>query len=386
MHAFTRFSQFHHSARAALCALAVLSCATAARAEDPQRPGLNWVRLRGAESCLSAPELAQRVELRVGRMLFASVSDAGIFVDGYVGRSREGWDVTLEVSDREGALLGRRELHVPGADCNVIDEAVTLVIAVTLYPNTAMMEGGIALDPATSAKLLALFGQESVDPDPALLAPATPRPESRAEVRAVRGAGVDRVSASTDRAAIEEPGPDVQGGAFELGFDAVAIGALGQLPGFAAGAGVRVGLRAPGAFPIEVGGSLLPSSIETAGNVSGRARFALLLGSLSACPVEPEWLRASALCGGAEIGQLEVEASGFAEDNRSVSDLVANLLLSALYRPELAAGIHLRVAAVLAVPLIQRSYGFEALDGTDAPLFRMPQLAGRLELGLAVQF
>ena len=126
-------------------------------------------------------------------------------------------------------------------------------------------------------------------------------------------------------------------------------------------------VRPPDAFPIEIGALLLPSATESAGNVSGQARFALLLGSLSACPVEPAWLPAAALCAGAEVGQIEVEGSGFAEDNRSVSDVVANLLVSALYRPELVGGLHLRVAAVLAAPLIQRSYAFEALDGRTGP-------------------
>ncbi len=376
MPAFTR----NRGVLRAMSALAVLASASGSRADDPERPGLNWVRLRGAEGCLAAPELAERVELRVGKMLFASVSDAGVFVDGYVGPARDGWDVVLAVSDREGVLLGRRELHVAGASCRVIDDAVTLVIAVTLYPGTALIDAGIALDPATSARLHALFGAEPLDPDPTMLAAVAPSEPSGAALAAPASA---RYRAS-DRVESEARGPAVERG-FELGVDAVAIAALGQLPGLAAGAGLRVLVRPPEVFPFEIGGLLLPSAIENAGDIRGQARFALLLASLTACPIEPAWLPASAMCAGAEVGQLQVEASGFAEDNVSVDDVVANALLSALYRPEIVSGFHFRFAVALAVPLVQRSYAFEALDGTDTPLFRMPQIAGRIELGLALQ-
>jgi hypothetical protein len=53
----------------------------AARAEQ-RAPGLNWVRLEGAASCISAARLAQRIEARIGRVLFTSVSEAALFVDG----------------------------------------------------------------------------------------------------------------------------------------------------------------------------------------------------------------------------------------------------------------------------------------------------------------
>ena len=47
-----------------------------AHAEDARRPGLNWVRLEGAESCLSAARLAAHVEARIGRVWAAS--DTGL--------------------------------------------------------------------------------------------------------------------------------------------------------------------------------------------------------------------------------------------------------------------------------------------------------------------
>ena len=39
-------------------------------------PGLNWVRLAGADDCISAAELADAVELRVGRTLFVATTEA----------------------------------------------------------------------------------------------------------------------------------------------------------------------------------------------------------------------------------------------------------------------------------------------------------------------
>jgi hypothetical protein len=355
--------------------LGLLLVAARAHALDPVAPGLNWVRLPGAESCIAAQALAARVEERVGRVLFVTIAEAGLTVDGSVARgSPDGWDVILDVSDPGGRVLGRRALHFAGDDCAVIDESITLVIAVTLYPNTGLVDAGIPLDPDTASKLEALFGNEPSELDPASLPP--PRPAAaRQSVKDSRGNG----AAKNGRV------PEVRV-PWRIGLDAAGVGGLGQLPGASFGAAGSVSIAAPGAWPVELGVLLLPSYRVEAPDELGEARFSVLAGSLSLCPFQPEWLRALALCLGGEVGRLRSEPSGFASDEVARNDLVASVTGRVLWQPELTAALHMRLAVLLALPLIQRTYTFQALDGRAQQLFRMPQVAAGLEVGLGVFF
>src|SRR5687768_10727568 len=106
---------------AALCGTPVATWAQGpipAQESTVTEPGLNWVRLAGAEDCLSAAELADRVEQRVGRNLFVATTTAELFVDGSVrGTTRAGtatrtFDVTLQVSRPGGEVLGERALTI----------------------------------------------------------------------------------------------------------------------------------------------------------------------------------------------------------------------------------------------------------------------------------
>jgi hypothetical protein len=344
---------------------------TSARAQQALAPGLNWVRLEGAEGCLSSAQLAQAVEARVGRPLFAPASDAGLFVDGHVRRAGAGWDVRLEVSQPDGSVLGRRDMHVEGETCGVIDDAVTLVIAVTLYPDSGLVDSGIPLGPGTAASLEALFGAEPTDPDPASLPAPAPTPA----VAPPRATPTERARST-----------GVHEGRWSLGVDAAALGGSGQVPGVAAGASGHLLITPPSAWPVQAGAQLWPERTATAQGAPGQAHFDLLLVSIAVCPWQPAFMRALALCGGAEVGRLRVRPSGFASESRPASDMVVNLLALALWRPQLFGSLHLRAALALDLPLVQRSYTFETLDGTPAALFRMPQITARAELGLGLQF
>jgi hypothetical protein len=359
-----------------LCACATWAlAASGVRANDTHRPGLNWVRLAGAEQCLSAAKLSERVEARVGRVLFASADEAELFVDGHVRPGAPGWDVVLEVSDPQGHILGRREMHFDGADCAVIDEGVALVIAVTLYPNTALVEAGIPLDRGTAGSLDALFGAEPTDPDPASLpstAPTSPSPPAHAAPPPKPPA---------------HAAPGTRTDAWGLALDGAGTAGFGQLPGASLGLSAHVQLSAPHAWPIELGATGLLERTAKAGNgVAGQARFSLLLGSIAVCPWQPSWLPSLSLCAGAEIGRLHVAPSGFAVVQAASSDFVTNLVGSGVLRAPLVGPLYLRAALSLALPLIQRSYGYQTPAATSARLYRMPQVAGRAEIGLGLHF
>ena len=349
-----------------LCSLfALVLCASAARADDPLAPGLNWVRLPGAETCIAARALAEQIELRLGRVLFVPLSAAGLTVDGSVQRVQpDGWQVVLDVSDAAGRLLGRRELRFASGDCSVIDESVVLVIAVTLYPETGLVDGGIPLDPETARKLEALFGGEPTDPDPASLGPSPTLAVGSARVPPPPTAMPPARSAERSRS---HNAPGVR-----LGFDATASAGLGRLPGLrtAVAGYVRI---APGAFgTLELGATWWPEVEVDAGELAAAARLELLVASLALCPWRPDALPALALCFGAEAGVLAVQPLAFAFAVEAARDPVAAVLGRVLLRPALVGPLHLRAAIELSLPLLQRSYTYQGSDGQPRDLFRMP--------------
>jgi hypothetical protein len=362
-------------------ALIALCVSARAQAADAPAPGLNWVRLAGAETCISAAALAQRVEARVGRVLFAPASGAALFVDGYVrapGPSQ--WQVELAVSEADGRVLGRRSFDFTGADCSVIDEAVTLVIAVTLYPNTGLPDAGIPLDPGTAHNLDALFGVEPTDPDPSVLASAP-----AASVDAAAAAPPVRVEDSASRATGSAPATRRT---VRLGIDLVGASGLGQLPGVAFGAGARIRIAIESAWPIELGvNGFVPTTEHASDGSAGQARFDLMLASLATCPWQPAWLSGLALCVGAEAGRLRVRPEAFEGSSiGATSDAVADLQGSAVLHVRLAGAVRMRAALTALLPLLQRSYTYQAPDGTSARLFRMTQIAGRAEIGVGAVF
>jgi hypothetical protein len=328
---------------------------------------------------LSATQLAQRVEARVGRILFASANEADVFVDGYVRPSASsGWDVMLDVSDPDGRVLGKRDMHFDGPACTAIDEGVALVIAVTLYPNTGLVDAGIPLDESTAGSLDSLFGNEPTDPDPSSF-PARPTPAVGASVPHAPGARAETTASSARNR--------TQADGWGLALDGAGVAGFGQLPGASLGLSAHAQLIPTGAWPIELGATAFLARTANAGRgIAGTVRFELVLASLMVCPWQPEWLLGLSLCAGAEVGRLHVEPSDFAVLPGPSSDLVANLLGSGVLRVRLVGGLYLRAGLLLALPLVQRRYEYQTPVATTAQLYRMPQVAGRAEIGLGWRF
>lgn len=356
-------------------------------------PGLNWVRLDGAQSCISASELAERVEARVGRVLFAPASDAGLSVDGRVAPTRasdadlaSGWHVVLELSARDGEVLGRRELRFEGGDCSVIDEAVMLVIAVTLYPNTGLLGSGIPLDPSTAASLQALFGQEPTDPDPTSFPRGVGDGETRgaaATAGPAAGPSIEAPQEGPQDAASAELGRGRRPPRHAIGLGAVA--GYGYLPGVRAGALALLDATPGAAWPLQASLLWFPKTLERAGSAGARATFELWMVGLSLCPLRPDWWPALSLCAGGELGGLGVVSTGFAEGELDRVELVGSVIGSVRVDVQLGGPLWLRAASVLAVPLDQRRFVAQTRDGSVETLFRIPQLAARVELGLMLE-
>lgn len=361
---------------AGLVGLLVLSAHVPAAAA-PKAPAINWVRTTGAQQCLGAFELAERVEERVGRVIFVPPSEAEVLVGGHVSpRDGGGYVVWLRVNDQAGVVLGERRIEFDGEDCSVIEGAVVKIISVTLYPNTGLVGGGIPLEPDTAASLQSLFDGEATDPDPNTLgatgppAPPPPTPGSQQDEPVLAGPEQDGSEASR----VDEAGV-VWGG------DGVVIGGLGQQPDLAAGFGGYLFVRPVPDWTIELGFVQWMDAMATAPD--GRALIALMQASLSGCPWSSWDLR---LCGGAEVGRLSAAPRDFADNGVATDHLNANLLASAVYRPIIAGLLALRFGLTGILPLTQREYTYQGRDGDREVLFRSSPLALRAEFGMGAEF
>jgi hypothetical protein len=130
--------------KAAVWSVAAMVAMTASRAwaDAPARrtSSLSWIRLAGADGCVSTQDLARDVELRLGRPVFVSPARADVSVEGHVEplRGGTGWRATIVLRDAQGAPLGTRELSRKDASCDAMREPVALVIAVMIDPDAAL--------------------------------------------------------------------------------------------------------------------------------------------------------------------------------------------------------------------------------------------------------
>jgi hypothetical protein len=183
-----------------------------ARADEAS---LSWVRLPGAEDCVSAPELASMVEQRIGRSVLQAPSRAEISIEGRVARDGEsGWLAVIEVADRRGALLGRRELRVRDEPCSALDRPASLIISVLIDRDAAgpALIDGDGLSP-DAQRLLAQLNLPSAMPDEVLAllvgqqeaAPASRGVAADSSVAVAAGAGSSPQSAAPAQKMVSVP-------------------------------------------------------------------------------------------------------------------------------------------------------------------------------------
>jgi hypothetical protein len=146
-----------------LLAAALLGAAGPATAADPVR--FAWVRGDGADACASQQTIADRVAARLGQSPFSA--GAARSIEATVSRAEHGFRVALYVRDREGRLLGAREIPSEDTDCGPIEAASVLAIALAIDP-----EGALGPPPAPAPPLPSPPRIEPPPPLPA--APAAP--------------------------------------------------------------------------------------------------------------------------------------------------------------------------------------------------------------------
>jgi hypothetical protein len=353
----------------------VVGSTSGAFAEPTRGPALNWVRLPGAEGCITAAELARRVEARLERSVFVLAQDAELAFDGYVQPRAigGGFAAHLAVSNARGEVLGARDVESAEASCRALDDALVLITALTLFPGDfGLSSGGIPLDEDTNARLHALFGDEPSELDPASLPPAAVAPAA-ATVPAPR---------AELAAQAEHDAPRTR-----VALEAAPVLAIGVLPGAALGVNAELTVRFPELWPVRAAfGHFFERDARAERLSSGSASFERNELMLLLCPVSPIETLAFELCTGAAFGVMSVTSEGFADGGIEASDLVLDLAGQVGARFSFWGGVLARASLTATLPIVQRNYEYQALDAASEPIFRSAQVGLRAQIGVGAEF
>lgn len=352
------------AAGAALLAAASLVAARGARAQAPapaevarkgRTSALSWVRLAGAERCIAAPALAAAVEARLGRRVFVPPSDAEISVEATVAYRADAkrFRATFKVTDREGAVLGTREVDEPVASCTDLDDRFAFVLSMLIDPEAALAPAAKPAEAPPPAPVPAPAPAPA--PTPASAPPDAPPPTP------------------APPAAPAPPWRWLVGAEFG--------GAAGLVPdvGWVLGGSVLVtpprwpGFRAKAA-------SFLPTSRRIEG--VALAEIGLVTGELGICPLDAR--RAPfgvTLCLSGVIGQLSARGQGF-PDSRGYSTTVGGLALDAVGELAFTPWLALTVSPALLVPLSRARLAYDDAAGVRQTIFEVAPVGGSVALGL----
>ena len=367
----------------AACVVAALALFSGG-AHAQRTSSLSWVRLAGAEQCISTQELAERVEQRLGRRVFVSASQADLSLEGHVERVArpESFVATLVVSDRSGRVLGQRVLRAHGASCQALEDSLVLVIAIAIDPGRSLpavlgpenqlseqAEGLLA-----QLELPKLSEQQLLDelavPDP-VPEPSAPPPPARSPPAS------DRPPAA---ATAVEP---ARGTRLRLH---AAIGAeLGVLPEPGLGGVLGLTILPQGFLPIDVWlTALLPQRREAADEAgAGKLTFAAVGAGL--CPLFVGVELVFRACAGARAGVLQVAGTGFAESFDYTGAWLEATLYTGLWLP-LGGGWTLHAGLGAGAPVVRDTFRSEDTLGRPRVLHRASAVSARLELGAGVSF
>lgn len=270
---------------------------------------LSWTRLEGADECIAAPELATRVEERVGQKVLVPPSEAQLSIEGRVVRAGKTWRAVIALARATGEVLWERTLETREPGCRALDDALVLVIALSLDPSGA--------------------------PPPPPPPEQTPRVIIKEVVREVH---------------VAQP--------WHLGVRAGLDVEVGALPASMPGGAAAVMIDPPGLPPLELGAFVYPSSRADA-ELEGRGVDVQMIGGTAAvCPRFRLYGAALALCGGVRVGWQTWDGSGF-ETDVSGGLLVPAGTFDARVEVPLFSRVSAVIGAGLRVPFRRVSIGYE---------------------------
>jgi hypothetical protein len=338
---------------------ACLSCwfarPASARADDPasRTSSLGWIRLQGAESCISTQALAQAVEERLGRKVFVSASEADVSVEGHVARasSPPRWRATLTIRDATGAELGTRDIDSNGESCSSLDEGVVLVVSLLIDPDAASSPPAVA--PA--------------EPEPA--PPPAPPPTVVVERQRVL-------------VPVPAPRPDDP---WRVEVGAGMAASLGLLPAPSLGAKVVAIVEPPRFWGILVSGAYWFGA-DAEAERGAYADVTLAHAGAGLCPLRlAAWRVSYRICAAVDVGSMRSNGHGFdtqgAEETLSVHATLPNRLALRIAGPLVAS-----VGLDLIFPLARTEIGYRASDGSRRVLFQPSPVAASADLGLGLHF
>lgn len=324
-------------------ALVVQVAPSGARKQDEapreRTSSLSWVRMPGAEACLSSGELARAVEARLSRSVFVSAAEADLAVEGRAERTGSGWRAVLQVSDASGAVLGDRTLESGEEGCDALGRLVALTVALMIDPLTA--------------------------PEP------VEEPEEPAREDPIVIVRTERVEVPVER----------PGGRWRVEFDTALVGALGLLPTPALGGVATVIVEPPGFIPLVVEGALFP--FVRAEQASGvYADFLQVHAGLALCPLA---LRERGLalhgCVGADAGAVFVVGGDAALDERE--RVIGQARVSLRGHWDVIGPLTVRLGLHFVVPFRHEPF----TTGAGANAFYTPEpVAGMVDLGAGLHF
>lgn len=331
------------AARALAAGLALSIAPTAsAQGAAPRTSSLSWTRGPGAEACIDARALSQRVEQRLRRAAIVAPTIGDIAIEGRVDR-REGpasWHAIINVFDAAGARVGMRELASDRADCRALDDELGLVVSLLIDPEAAFAPASppVARAPAPPPP--------PVCPPPPVAPPPPPSPW--------------RVAAE---------------GGFALGF-----GLVPSKPG--GGTVFRVRVAPPVGPSFELGGAVWLDSHATLG--ADPATFSLAYGSAVICPLDVAAAGFTlAACAGARVGSLRVGGVGVPLAYRQ-EELIVDVIAEARARRRIAGPLLVALGVGLGVPTRRDRFFYVDGEGTRRDVFQAAPVAGVFDLAVGL--
>lgn len=368
-----------------------LSGAFAGRAQAQRTSSLSWVRLPGAESCISTQALAERVEQRLGRAAFVSASQADLSLEGHVERDakKNAFVATLAVSDRKGQVLGRRVLRSPGEDCQALEPSLVLVVAIAIDPN-ATLPGMAGAEAALSPEVKAMLGQLGL---PELSEQqlrdelAVPDPEAaRAAAEAASAPQAKQARPGLQAPAAPSLAPVERSTPLRFRLALGLSGELGVLPQAGLGAALRLGVIPAHFWSFELFATgLLPQSLGLAGGAES-ARFRFVAGGLATCPLafSPRGIELRA-CAGLRAGVLAGSGAGLTPSFSTSGPWLEaegyggiGIPLSSVF------GLYAELGA--GVPFVRDNFRYEDGLGQQRSVHRASAVTARAELGAGASF
>jgi hypothetical protein len=320
---------------------------------------LTWARGRGADSCAASDVVAQRVAQRLGRNPFTE--DAPRKLEGVIEHVEDRWIARLHVRDRSGESLGIRELQSDADDCESIQAAAVLAIALAIDPDAELLPPASDLTPEPATEPAAIVDIPD-EPAPVAASPDSP------EVAAVEPQPVQP-------AIPDEPPPD--SGTWTSLNTRGGVSA-GLTPGTSGAAEMS---WAAGSGPLAwTASALLVDESETQ---DGIFSFGLTAFGLGGCYMAGagEQLSAGA-CASAWVGSTHAVVREVRPTDPGAR-LFTAASLGPVARAVIAPPFHIELSADLFIPLVRKSY---TVTGWEEPAWKPPAAALTILGGVGVSF